>query len=125
HSQHICHLTLMQLLPALIEQDINLFGAAITEIQALIGQHFAPVQGGQYTSQPIARLLQHAQSLGFTGVAQSSWGPTACVFTDSQLQADSLMKELRGMIAAEAALQDIELLCATGVNKGADITIDS
>jgi len=124
HSQHICHLTLMQLLPALVEEDIELFGAAITEIQALIGQHFAPIQGGQYTSQPIARLLQHAQSSGFNGVAQSSWGPTACIFTDSQPQADHLIMELHELIAAETSLQGVELLSATGVNKGADITID-
>jgi len=125
HSQHICHLTLMQLLPALIEQDIELFGTAVSEIQALIGQHFAPAQGGQYTSKSIATLLQHAKNLGFTGMAQSSWGPTACVFTESQSQADHLIAELRGMIDSNLPLQDIELICAAGVNHGADITIES
>ena len=125
HSQHICHLTLMQLLPALIEQDIELFGSAVTEIQALIGQHFAPAQGGQYTSKPIATLLQHAKAMGFTGMAQSSWGPTACIFTESQTQADLLIARLRGMIDSNLPLQDIELLSAAGVNQGADITIDN
>lgn len=125
YSQHICHLTLMQLLPALVEENIDLFGAAITEIQALIGQHFAPVQGGQYACQPIATLLQHAQSLGFGGVAQSSWGPTACIFTDSQSQADRLITALREVMATDTSLQDIELLSAAGVNQGADITIDN
>lgn len=125
HSKHICHLTLMQLLPALIEQDIELFGAAVSEIQALIGQHFAPAQGGQYTSKSIATLMQHSKSLGFTGMAQSSWGPTSCVFTESQSQADRLMDELRGMIDSNDQLQNIELLSAAGVNQGAGITIDS
>lgn len=124
HSQHICHLTLMQLLPALIEQDIDLFGAAVSDIQGLIGQHFAPAQGGQYTSKPIAKLLDHAKSLGFNGMAQSSWGPTACVFTDSQLQADRLMAELHGMIDSDIQFEDIELLTAAGINQGAGITID-
>lgn len=123
YSQHICHLTLMQLLPALVEEDIELFGAAVTEIQALIGQHFAPVQGGQYACQSIATLLQHAQSMGFSGVAQSSWGPTACIFTDSQSQADRLITALRELMATNTSLQDIELLSAAGVNQGADITI--
>ncbi len=123
YSQRICHLTLMQLLPALVEEDIELFGSAITEIQALIGQHFAPVQGGQYACQSIATLLQHAQSLGFSGVAQSSWGPTACIFTNSQSQADRLITALRELMATNTSLQDIELLSAAGVNQGADITI--
>lgn len=125
HSQHICHLTLMQLLPAIIEKDIDLFGTAISEIQALIGQHFAPAQGGQYTSKPIAKLLAHAKSLGFTGMAQSSWGPTACVFTESQSQADNLIIELRAMIDSDIQLQDIELVSAAGANQGAEIKIDS
>lgn len=125
HSQRICHLTLMQLLPALIEQDINLFGKAVSEIQTLIGQHFAPAQGGQYTSKPISKLLDHAKSLGFTGIAQSSWGPTCCVFADSQSQADQLIAELHDMMNSDPQLQHIELLSAAGVNQGASITIDS
>ncbi|WP_417550987.1 beta-ribofuranosylaminobenzene 5'-phosphate synthase family protein [Methylophaga sp.] len=125
HSQNICHLTLMQLLPALIEQDIDLFGSAVSDIQGLIGQHFAPAQGGQYTSKPIGKLIEHAKSLGFKGMAQSSWGPTACVFTDSQLQADRLTAELHGMIDSDIQFEDIELLIAAGINQGAGITIDS
>ncbi|ODN67433.1 beta-ribofuranosylaminobenzene 5'-phosphate synthase family protein [Methylophaga muralis] len=125
HSQRICHLTLMQLLPALIEQDIDLFGSAVSEIQTLIGQHFAPAQGGQYTSKPIAMLLEHAKSLGFNGMAQSSWGPTCCVFTNSQDQADQLIAELRSKMDLDPQLQNIELLSAAGVNQGASITIDS
>lgn len=125
HSERICHLTLMQLLPALIEQNIDLFGTAVSEIQSLIGQHFAPAQGGQYTNQAIASLLEYAKSLGFTGMAQSSWGPTACIFTDSQSQADRLMGDLQQIINADIALGNIELLSAAGVNAGASITIDS
>ncbi|WP_292756491.1 beta-ribofuranosylaminobenzene 5'-phosphate synthase family protein [Methylophaga sp. UBA2689] len=124
HSQRICHLTLMQLLPALIEQDIQLFGSAVSEIQALIGQHFAPAQGGQYTSKAISILMEHCKSLGFTGMAQSSWGPTSCVFTESQSQADFLIDRLRGVIDSNPQLQDIELITTAGVNKGAGITID-
>lgn len=125
HSQRICHLTLMQLLPALIEQDINLFGSAVSEIQTLIGQHFAPAQGGQYTSQPIAMLLEYANSLGFNGMAQSSWGPTCCIFTESQSKADQLITELSDKINTEPQLHNIELFSAAGVNHGASITIDS
>jgi len=93
-SQAICHLTLMQLLPALIEQDIDQFGDAITQIQSLIGDHFAPAQGGRYTSPLVAQLLHHAQQLGHKGIAQSSWGPTGCVFAKSQQHAEKLITDL-------------------------------
>jgi len=93
-SQAICHLTLMKLLPALVEQDIDIFGEAVTEIQQLIGDHFAPAQGGRYASKQVGALLTHAQTLGHTGIAQSSWGPTACIFVESDAEAENLVQEL-------------------------------
>lgn len=123
HSQQICHLTLMQLLPALIEKDIEQFGRAVTQIQFLIGQHFAPAQGGQYSSHAIGCLMEEAQKMGFTGMAQSSWGPTSCIFAKSQAQADHLMAELQQKIDADSKLQNIALSTAAGVNQGASITI--
>ncbi|MCX4188127.1 beta-ribofuranosylaminobenzene 5'-phosphate synthase family protein [Methylophaga sp. OBS4] len=92
--QAICHLTLMQLLPALVQQQLDEFGSAITQIQALVGDHFAAVQGGRYTSRAVAACLEQAQKLGHTGIAQSSWGPTGCVFVDSDEAADMLIGQL-------------------------------
>ncbi len=94
NSQAICHLTLMQLLPALLERDIDQFGDAITRIQALIGDHFAPAQGGRYTSEIVAQVLEQAQQLGHKGIAQSSWGPTGCVFVEGEQQAQDLITTL-------------------------------
>ena len=97
-SQAICHLTLMTLLPALIERDIGSFGHSVTEIQRLIGDHFSQAQGGRYTSPAAAKLLAQAQSLGYTGVAQSSWGPTGCIFVDSDAAALALTTQLEDTI---------------------------
>lgn len=94
NSQAICHLSLMQLLPALVEKDLDQFGNAITKIQRLIGDHFAPAQGGRYTSENVACLLEKSLRLGHTGIAQSSWGPTGIVFVDSERTANSLITEL-------------------------------
>lgn len=99
-SQAICHLTLMQLLPALAEHDIDQFGAAITTIQGLIGDHFAAAQGGRYTSPRVAACLQLAQQLGHQGIAQSSWGPTGCVFVSSEQHAQSLIQQLSDFVAS-------------------------
>jgi len=103
NSQAICHLCLMQLLPALVEKDLGQFGDAVTKIQGLIGDHFAPAQGGRYTSDNVARVLEQSLILGHTGIAQSSWGPTGVVFVDSEIAATALVNDLTTY--AQSALQ--------------------
>lgn len=101
-AETICHRTLMQLVPALISEHLEDFSEAITEIQRLIGSHFAPVQGGQYASADVATLLDYAQSLGFKGVAQSSWGPSGCIFTAHPEAARTLIRQLTDYMAVHA-----------------------
>lgn len=123
-SQAICHHVLMKLLPALIEQEIVPFGQAITDVQSLIGDHFASAQGGRYTSQHVASLLLHAQSLGHTGIAQSSWGPTGCIFVINDDAAKQLTTDL-SRYAKQQNIGDYELsfITAKANQKGADIEI--
>jgi len=71
----VCRLTMMKLLPALIECDIGSFGEALTQIQIVVGEHFAEVQGGTYSSQAATEGIALMQKLGAYGVGQSSWGP--------------------------------------------------
>jgi beta-RFAP synthase len=123
-SQAICHQVLMKLLPALIEQKITTFGKAITTIQALIGDHFAPAQGGRYTSQRVASLLLYAQQQGHTGIAQSSWGPTGCIFVQNDSIAKQLITEL-SLYAIQQNIDDDQLsfITAKANKEGADIEI--
>jgi beta-ribofuranosylaminobenzene 5'-phosphate synthase len=71
----MCRLIMMKLLPALVERDIKSFGEALTQIQITIGEHFAEVQGGTYSSQTVTEGIALLQRLGAYGVGQSSWGP--------------------------------------------------
>lgn len=71
----ICRLTVMKLLPALIEHDIENFGEALTQIQIIVGGQFAEAQSGTY-SKAASAGIQYMQKLGVRGVGQSSWGPT-------------------------------------------------
>ncbi len=122
NAERICHMTLMQLLPALVEQDIDNFGQAITSIQSLIGDHFAAAQGGRYTSESVATLLKYSQSLGFSGIAQSSWGPTGCIFAENETQAQQLVEKLRQQSEKAALNQhNLEILVAKANNTGAII----
>lgn len=124
NARAICHLTLMQLLPSLTELDINGFGSAITEIQKRIGDHFASAQGGRYTSPLVAACLAQAQKLGHAGIAQSSWGPTGCIFVSSPAQAEELIQHLNEFIAAETSHSPV-FISAAADNHGAIIeTVD-
>jgi len=71
----MCRLTMMKLLPSLVECDIKSFGEALTQIQIVIGDYFAEVQGGTYSSQTATEGIALMQKLGAYGAGQSSWGP--------------------------------------------------
>jgi beta-ribofuranosylaminobenzene 5'-phosphate synthase len=75
-AARVAHLVLMALLPAVVEDDIESFGATLTEIQEVTGRWFAPVQGGTFASGPTADLIAEMRQWGAFGVGQSSWGPT-------------------------------------------------
>jgi len=71
----MCRLTMMKLLPSLIERDIKSFGEALTQIQIVVGDYFAEAQGGTYSSLTAAEGIALMQKLGAYGAGQSSWGP--------------------------------------------------
>lgn len=94
-SAHLCRLTLMQALPALVEADIATFGRAITEIQRVVGDHFAAAQGGRFSSPAVAAVLDWLQAEGVAGVGQSSWGPTGFAVIGSEMEARRLLHAAR------------------------------
>jgi beta-ribofuranosylaminobenzene 5'-phosphate synthase len=77
HAGVISRLVLMQLLPALVENDIVHFGEALTEIQRLVGDAFASAQGGRFGTKLVTECIEAMLDAGAYGAGQSSWGP-AC-----------------------------------------------
>jgi beta-RFAP synthase len=117
-AAHICHLVLMKLVPGLKEEDIGAFGSALTEIQEIVGGHFASKQGGSaWTSKAVGNLASRMRKLGAAGIGQSSWGPTGFAFVDSQKAAERLYQSLNG----DAKRDGLEILIAHGRNSGARI----
>jgi beta-ribofuranosylaminobenzene 5'-phosphate synthase len=70
----IAQLVLTSLLPGLADRDLTEFGAALTRLQRLVGEAFAPVQGGVFHPRAGA-LVDALLRLGAAGAGQSSWGP--------------------------------------------------
>ncbi|MEO8420338.1 MAG: beta-ribofuranosylaminobenzene 5'-phosphate synthase family protein [Hyphomicrobium sp.] len=114
----VCRLVLMQLVPGLMEADIEVFGSALTDIQAIVGGHFAVAQGGTpWTSPAVGRVVEALRARGAYGIGQSSWGPTGFAFAPSKEIADRLYDSSIELARAEG----LDILVAAGRNRGASI----
>ena len=100
----LCRRVLMQALPALAEQDLQTFGAAIRELQEHTGDHFAPAQGGRYASPAVARVLRWLAEQGVCCYGQSSWGPTGFAVVEDEATAQALMTRLAETFSDEPSL---------------------
>jgi beta-RFAP synthase len=116
HAERLCRLALMRLLPGIKEADIEAFGSALTEIQEIVGGHFAAAQGGSaWTSAAVGRVSGRLAALGAVGVGQTSWGPTGFAFVDSEAAAVRLYDSL----VEDARAEGIEIRIVRGRNCGA------
>jgi predicted sugar kinase len=85
----------MQLLPALVEDDLPSFGAALSAIQRVTGSWFAAEQGGVFAPGPTEQLVAEMAALGAVGVGQSSWGPAAYGLVESADLAATLARRIQ------------------------------
>ena len=96
--EHVAHLVLASLLPALAAADIDAFGAALTRIQDVTGRWFAPVQGGAFAPGPSEALVRRMDEWGAAGVGQSSWGPAVYGVVAGRDAAVRLADRVRGFL---------------------------
>ncbi|MDE2455707.1 MAG: beta-ribofuranosylaminobenzene 5'-phosphate synthase, partial [Burkholderiales bacterium] len=106
-AAEICHEVLMRVLPGAAADDFEAFAAGINRVQILLGEHFAPAQGGSaWTSPVVGRLMQwlRGQAGDAAAVGQSSWGPTGFAIVPSAAAASGWIDAARA-----AAMVDPEL----------------
>jgi beta-ribofuranosylaminobenzene 5'-phosphate synthase len=95
HTDALCRLVLLGLLPALLEHNLAAFGEALHEFNARAGEPFAAVQGGTYASPRVAELVTWLRQQGVAGTGQSSWGPTVFAVAGDEDQANHLAASIR------------------------------
>jgi beta-RFAP synthase len=112
----ICRLVLIKILPALAERDLASFGAAISRVQEIVGDYFAPVQGGAaFANAAVAQAVEALKAEGATGIGQSSWGPTGFAFAPSAREAE----RLHGAVREKLAASGLDVMICKGLNHGA------
>ena len=91
----LCRLVLLGLLPALAEEDLPAFGAALYEFNARAGGLFAAAQGGTYSDPRVAEMVAFFRGKGVAGVGQSSWGPAVFAVAGDPDRAEALARASR------------------------------
>jgi beta-RFAP synthase len=114
-AEQLARSVLMRLLPALAERRIGEFGAALTELQQAIGDHFAPAQGGRFASTRVESALARLAARGVAAYGQSSWGPTGFAIVDSQQAAEEALK----FLFERPEAQGLTIQLVRGCNHGA------
>ena len=117
-AMRLCYLLLMQGLPALAEGNIGQFGDVISQLQQSVGEHFAPAQGGVFTSHEVSLAMQWLAEQGAVGIGQTSWGPTGfCVIEGVEL-AESITEKARKTFAH---LNNLSFVTASARNCGGEV----
>ncbi|MBD3172268.1 hypothetical protein GF326_07330, partial [Candidatus Bathyarchaeota archaeon] len=86
---------LMQMIPAIIEEDIDLFGSAITKLDTIFGDYWTEIQGGTYSHPRIEECVSHLLATGAYGAGQSSWGPVLYGLVNGENQAKRLLHSMK------------------------------
>ncbi len=115
-AAHLCRHVLMQAMPALVEHDLTAFGNSIQELQAHVGDYFAPAQGGRYASRQVGAVLEHLERIGVACFGQSSWGPTGFAVFETESSAMSMLSTLQQQYAE---FNNISYQIVRGKNSGA------
>jgi beta-ribofuranosylaminobenzene 5'-phosphate synthase len=119
-ASEICRCTLMQILPGAAEADLEAFGEGVARIQEILGDHFAPVQGGsRFISVAVGQVAAQLKTLGARGIGQSSWGPTGFAFASDPDHAQFLAGRARAEQGA-----DVEIRICSARRHGAEIHED-
>lgn len=117
-AAHLCRLVLMKALPSLAEHDLAGFGSAITEVQARLGDYYAPAQGGsRFMSPEVGAIVDALAREGATAIGQSSWGPTGFAFAPTPAEAE----RMAGLARRHPSARSLYIRVCAGLNRGAEL----
>ena len=92
-TAELCRIVLMDWLPSVLEADFNRCGNSMYTFGHLVGEFFAPAQGGVFAHPRMAEWAHLIRRRGIEGVAQTSWGPTLAALCPDRAQAIQLQQD--------------------------------
>lgn len=90
----VARTVLLQMIPSIIEKDIEGFGDAMTSMDTKFGSYWIKIQGGIYSHPRIEEAVNFLHDNGAIGVGQSSWGPALYGLAQGETQANKLSERL-------------------------------
>lgn len=101
----ITHVVLMSLLPALVEERLPEFGAALTQLQQLVGESFSPIQGDRFANPLSGEMVATMLEWGAAGAGQSSWGPAVYGLVEGDEEGERLKEHVRKQLAGRGSVR--------------------
>jgi beta-ribofuranosylaminobenzene 5'-phosphate synthase len=120
-SETVCRITQLRLMPALVEEDIQQFGRAVTDIDRETGEYFAAQQGGVYGEGGTGHAVAAMLDAGARGVGQSSWGPAVYGLVHAR-EAERLEATVRRTLEDEGVAATVFI--TRGRTTGASVDVD-
>jgi len=108
-------------LPAVAEQNLDEFGAVITQLQRSVGDYFAPAQGGAFTSREVGEVMAWCSRQGAVAIGQTSWGPTGFCAVSNDQQASELVSAAKQRFKN---LVNLDYVITRATNQGARIIVE-
>jgi len=97
-SDKVSRIVLMQMIPALVEEDIEVFGKAITSFNKALGEFWKEKQGGIYCDPIVEEGIELLLREGAYGACQTSWGPTFYGLVKGESKAKELTELLKKFV---------------------------
>jgi beta-ribofuranosylaminobenzene 5'-phosphate synthase len=117
----ISRIILMQMIPAIIEEDIISFGQAMTSIDHRFGEFWLEIQGGRFSHPSIEEGIDYLENNGAIGVGQSSWGPAFYGLTEGDVSANKICNNLEKFLNDDGKIG--KAFVSKPDNNGAVITV--
>lgn len=116
HRDRMIAMVKDQIAPAIEAKNYDEFADVLFEYGRSSGSAYATIQGGDFHSPPIEKLIYKVREFGVPAVGQSSWGPCVFAIAGNDDVAISLTQFLKSEFG-----NSLEITQTSALNKGAEI----
>lgn len=121
-GEKICYFLVLEMLPALVSQNVSNLGDSVTKIDELAGEAFSSQQDGMFKENTLSQIRNFLLENGAYGAGQSSWGPTIYAIAGERKEANDLQEKLTDFL--EKKNIPAQVFISKPNNSGAEIRME-